>query len=148
MRIDSITTALAALNATRISRGIDTTQSVNWARAMYRLSRAIEIEGYLSDTRFLREQGLTRDQIRQARLFAERFPDTQLLERVLDWIVRNGKTHYPTGFIQISRSDIIRELCCTGVPIDQPRCPDAYWQSTGHWGSDGRCYYDTKGPAL
>lgn len=152
--MDPITLRLEELRATYRTRKIDTEQTFAWARVTYRLSRAIEIAGRLSDSRFLLDCGLSRDQIRQTRLFAERFPDTQTLEGLLEWMRQYSDRHAgadqrPRGTTrQLSRMDVIYELACTGKPADCPRWEGAHWQEVGHWGADKNIYYGLgPGPA-
>lgn len=150
----SIKTSLALLKDTYRTRRISTIQTLEWARATYRLSRAIEIAGRLSDTKFLRKEGLTQTQVAQVRLFAKRLSDIQTLEGLLEWMLQysqrcGGSDIRPGGPMrQLSRIDVIYELACTGKPLECPRWEGAFWQSVGHWGSDGQCHYDIEGPAL
>jgi hypothetical protein len=88
----------------------------------------------------LRQYGLSGDQIRAACWFATRNLSQERLEDLLEWLQANSRR-------PLSRTSILHELACTGVPEGYPRWSHATWQKVGHKGADGEIYY-AEGTAL
>lgn len=138
--IQYIHVALQDLREMYGRRKRDTELSRHWALRVYKLSRACELAGCLSDTALLYAFGMNYEEIRLCRLFAKRLPDIQTLEGLIKWMRETDPLR------KLSHSDITRELACTGKPVGSPRWEGATWQAVGHKGADGHFYYNINGP--